>query len=137
MHSRISKLAVVLLCVAGLLANVHAQTVVGQVGQRPFPSDAKIGILSPSAAPTILINGQVRQLTAGAQIRNENNLIVQPMTLAGPDVRIVYKVNGQSQIERIWILNTTEAQQIQTTIPPSMLYVSPTGITLTVPTPSN
>ena len=137
MHCRIFKLAVVLSCIVGFIVNLHAQTLVGQVGQRPFPSDAMIGVLSPSAAPTIVIDGKIRQLTAGAQIRNENNLIVQPMTLAGPDVKIVYKVNGQAQIERIWILNTAEAQQIQSTIPASMIYVSPTAITLAVPATSN
>ena len=137
MQARISIIALVFIFMLGLVVNLHAQNVVGPTGQRPFPSDAKIGVLSPSAAPTIVIDGVVRQLTGGAQIRNENNHIVQPMSLNGSDVRIVYRENAQGQVDRIWIMNTTEAQLIQSTIPPSMIFVAPSGMTVTVPTTSN
>ena len=114
------------LCLPGMMSGVHAQVV-----QRPFPGDALLGVLSPSANPVIVIDGLRRQLAAGAQIRNENNMIVQPMALSGGDVRIIYKKNRQAQIERIWILNVTEAQKITTAIPASMLYTGPATVVVT------
>lgn len=123
------RMLVAVLCLLGLLSlanNVEAQAV-----SRPFPGDGLIGVLSPSTNPVIVINGLVRQLSAGAQIRNENNMIVQPMALSGPDVRIIYQQNQQGQITRIWILNTTEAQQITSAIPPSMIYTGPVTVVVT------
>ena len=78
---------------------------------RPLPVDAKYGTFSPSANPNIVINGQIRQLTGGAQIRDSNNMIILPVALNGPDVQILYKENNQGQIDRIWILTQDEVQK--------------------------
>ncbi len=106
---------------------------VAQSVARPFPADGVIAIFSPQYSPVIVIDGVQRQLTAGAQIRDGNNMIVQPASLSGPDVRVIYKANVQGQIERIWILNADEAQQITSTIPASNIYVTPAAVVVPVP----
>ncbi|PRC94192.1 hypothetical protein [Solimicrobium silvestre] len=93
---------------------------------RPLPVNAKLGTFSPSANPAIVIDGNVRQLTAGAQIRNHHNVIVQPMSLSGPDVQILYKENSQGQIERIWILTKDEVQAYSAGPQPATPLPSPT-----------
>jgi hypothetical protein len=58
-------------------------------------------------------------LTAGAQIRNTNNLLVQPQTLtaqlagrlAGYEVPILYTENNQGHVHRIWILTSEEVRK--------------------------
>lgn len=106
---------------------------------RPMPGNAKMGEISSSANRTIEIDGKVRQLTAGAQIRNQQNTLIQPQTLVsvlnGPladvDVPILYTENNQGQIHRIWILTSEETQNYSSDTPP------PTVATPGIPTPSN
>lgn len=92
---------------------------------RPFPADVKVGVMNLAAGTAIEINGLARQLTAGAQIRNDKNHIVQPSSLQGGLVKILYKENGQKQIERIWILNSAEITLFAKGIPPSFLFSTP------------
>jgi hypothetical protein len=96
-----------------LLTSAYAQ-----VQQRPLPTDAKVGELSAAPNKVLLIDDKPRTLTAGAQIRNYQNLIIQPQTLltelatkyAGLVVLVLYTENNQGQIQRMWILSRDEAE---------------------------
>ena len=89
---------------------------------RPLPYNGTVGTLSISALPTIVIDGQTHKLTAGAQIRNEKNLIVQTATLKGADVKVLFKVNKLNQIDRLWILTQEEVKQFESGTRPKPIY---------------
>jgi len=86
---------------------------------RPLPANAILGIFSPSALPRIVIDGQGYLLSAGAQIRNQNNLIVQTSNISGPDIEVLYKKSRQGQIDRIWILTRAEFDRIRSGVKPA------------------
>jgi len=88
---------------------------------RPLPASGILGTLKQSAMPTVVIDQQVYTLTAGAQIRNQQNMIVQTGSISGPDVKILYKKASSGQIDRIWILTDDEYQRISTGAKPNAL----------------
>jgi hypothetical protein len=76
---------------------------------RMFPPIAKRGTLSMENYPAVAMNGAARRLSAGAWIRNENNTIDMPVTLRGRQFVVNYTENNVGEIDRVWILNPTEA----------------------------
>lgn len=103
---------------------------------RPLPANAKAGELNVSENRSLMIDGTVRQLSAGAQIRTQQNTIIQPQTLTAhmrkmgyEDVPILYTVNNQGHVHRIWILTQVEADQYPLDKP------APTTPTPGAPTP--
>jgi hypothetical protein len=79
--------------------------------ERPFPGHTKRGKMSPAPHPMIVIEGKTRQLSPGARIWNENNLIEMPASIRGSDLVVNYTENDQGDIDRIWILTPEEATQ--------------------------
>lgn len=77
--------------------------------ERNFPPKAKTGTMSTGAYPEILINGQPRNLSAGAQIRNADNLIQVSTSLDG-QMTVKYTENAQGDIDKVWILTPGEAE---------------------------
>jgi hypothetical protein len=78
---------------------------------RPFPLNAKRGVLSMEDYPTIRLNGEERRLSVGAWIRNERNTIDTPVSLRGKRYTVNYTENGQGEIDRVWLLSDEEAAQ--------------------------
>ncbi|MEO8599879.1 MAG: hypothetical protein ABI656_08640 [bacterium] len=79
--------------------------------ERPFPSNAKRGTMTPAMYPAIIIDGAQRMLSPGAQIYNTHNTIDMPATLSGSNVVVNFTENNQGQIHRIWILSPQEASK--------------------------
>lgn len=73
--------------------------------ERPFPTNAKRGTMTPAIYPAIIIDGKERVLSPGAQIFNADNLIEMPASLRDSDVAVNFTENSQGQIHRIWILD--------------------------------
>ncbi len=81
-----------------------------QAQLRTIPADAKRGTLSHLQGMTVSIGGKAMQLSAGAQIRDTNNMIVLPAALpAGALVK--YQLDAQGNVHRAWILTPQEAAQ--------------------------
>jgi hypothetical protein len=99
-----------LVCILCLLAGLTMSNV--SYADRPLPANGVLGVFKPSATPNMVIDNQPVKLGAGAQIRNEKNMIVQPAALSGADVHILYKKGIQGQIDRIWILTEAEYERI-------------------------
>jgi hypothetical protein len=78
---------------------------------RPFPQNAQRGVMSPDVYPNIVINGKLRRLTAGSFIRNQDNLIQMPTTIAPGEYKVLYTENLQGEIVKVWILTDLEAKQ--------------------------
>ena len=79
--------------------------------ERPFPPQAKRGVMKPDLFPSIVINGKPRLMTAGARIWDADNLIQMPASLPVRNVIVNYTENDSFEIERVWILSEQEAAQ--------------------------
>jgi len=77
---------------------------------RTIPADAKRGTMNHVQGMTVEIDGKAVQLAAGAQIRDDRNMIVVPSAVR-PGVLIKYLPDAQGQLARIWILSPQEAAQ--------------------------
>lgn len=87
-----------------------AVTLSAQAFDRPFPQNAKRGDLEMSNYPQVLINDKVRNLSAGARIWNQQNLIQMPASLQGNTFIVNYTEDLEKRIDRIWILTAEEAK---------------------------
>jgi hypothetical protein len=94
-------------CIFALLALV---TLAASAADRPFPANAKRGTMSPANFPSIIMDGRERILSAGAQIRNADNLIELPGAIRGTSFVVNYTENLRGDIDRIWLLSADEAR---------------------------
>ena len=84
------------------------------VNTRTLPPEAKTGVLTPpSGDGRVIINGVTFQLAATAQFRNEQNLIVMPMTIQASKP-IVYVADASGAIYRVWMLTASEVSTLPT-----------------------
>ena len=92
-----------------LIALVFASAT-AQAQQRTIPANAKRATMTHVFGMTVEMNGNRVLLAAGAQIRDERNLIVVPAALP-PGALVKYQLDSQGQIWRVWILTPQEAAQ--------------------------
>ena len=79
--------------------------------ERPFPPQAKRGVMRPDLFPAIGIDGKPRILSAGARIWDADNLIRMPASLPQKNVVVNYTEDDALDIDRVWILSAEEAAQ--------------------------
>ena len=77
---------------------------------RSIPADAKRATMSHVEGMIVEVNGKRTQLAAGAQIRDDRNLIVVPAALL-PGALVKVQLDTQGLIWRVWILSPQEAAQ--------------------------
>ncbi|WP_049871329.1 hypothetical protein [Ramlibacter tataouinensis] len=75
---------------------------------REAPKDVKPARLKVTAAPQALVNGRPDRLSPGARIRNLNNLVVLPASLAGQDLPMVYRRDAAGLVHEVWLLSEAE-----------------------------
>jgi len=95
--------AVALLAGWAALAAAQAQL-------RTIPADAKRGSLRHVQEMVVEIDGSRRLLAPGAQIRDESNRVVLPVAVR-PDALVKYRVDGDGNVQQVWILTPQEAAQ--------------------------
>jgi hypothetical protein len=95
------KLFALLICALLVPASAMAQV-------RRIPDDAKRGTIVHIQDVVVEIDGQRMRLSAGAQTRGQNNLIIVPMSLP-PGALVKYTLDGNGQIHRVWVLTAEEA----------------------------
>ena len=95
-----AKLVAVLICVL-LPASAMAQL-------RSIPDFAKRGHIVQIEGPVVEIDGKRMRLSPGAQIRNQNNMIIMPVSVP-PGTLVKYTLDGLGQIQRVWMLTPEEA----------------------------
>ena len=100
--------------------------------ERPFPTEAKRGVMTPANYPVVVINDKTRTLSAGARIWNQDNMIEMPAALRGSQFAVNYTEDGNGDIDRIWILTADEAQKT----PPKPLP-QPTPLPALIPAPAS
>jgi hypothetical protein len=94
-----------LILAIGLAASLGA---LAQV--RTIPADAKRGQIQHVEDTVIRMNGRVMRLSAGAQIRNTSNVIIQPASVPA-GVLVKYTLDTQGYVHRVWILTLQEISQ--------------------------
>lgn len=107
--------------------------------ERPFPDNAKRGLMTPANYPYVVINDKQRVLAAGSRIWNQDNLIEMPAALRGEDMPVFYTEDNQGDINRIWILTAEEAKRSEPKPVPKPLPAplpAPTPKPTPAPTPT-
>jgi len=95
------KLFALLICALVMPASAVAQL-------RQIPDSARRGSIVHIQDVVVEIDGQGMRLSAGAQTRGRNNLIMVPMSLP-PGALVKYTLDGTGQIHRVWVLTAEEA----------------------------
>ena len=77
--------------------------------QRQFTSKALRGEVVFGTPPEVTLNGKPARLAPGARVRDANNLIQLPATLAGRKAVVNYTLELEGQLLDVWILTAQEA----------------------------
>jgi hypothetical protein len=77
--------------------------------QRVFDANALRGELVLQEGQNALLNGKPAQLSPGARIRNEQNLLQLTGQIMGKKFLVHYTINTVGQIHNVWILTADEA----------------------------
>jgi hypothetical protein len=77
---------------------------------RTIPADTKRGVMSPVQGMTVEIDGKRFELAAGAQIRDDRNMILVPTALP-KDAKVKYQLDPDGKLRRAWILSPQEVAQ--------------------------
>jgi len=76
--------------------------------QRTFTAKALRGELVFGAPPEVKLNGKPARLAPGARIRDENNMLHLPATLAGKKFVVNYTTEFEGMLLDVWILSRSE-----------------------------
>ena len=80
---------------------------------RTLPPEAKLGImLPPPGNGSVIIDGKTLNLSPVAQFRNQQNLIVMPMTVQQSS-DVVYINDTFGSVHRIWLISKAEAEALK------------------------
>ena len=74
---------------------------------RTIPKDAKPGVMSHLRDMLVEIDGKPRQLAPGAQIRDPENRLLVPASLAQQST-VRYLIDGEGLVHRVWVLTPRE-----------------------------
>jgi hypothetical protein len=78
---------------------------------RPLPDNAERGFIRHVQETIVSIDGRKMRLAPGATIRNQQNMIVVPMSLPPEGAVAEYQVDPQGQIARVWLLTPEERKR--------------------------
>jgi hypothetical protein len=94
-------------CVLALLLALAAA--LPAQAQRTFERSALRGELVIVAPPEARLNGQPVRLAPGARVRNPQNLLLLSGSLLEQKLLVHYTLDGQGQVQDVWILSAAEA----------------------------
>jgi len=91
-----------------LLQAVLAGPAFAQTRVPPIPADAQRGVIRHLKEMAVAIDGKLVQLAPGAQIRNQQNLIIVPVGLPPSGAAADYVLDGNGELFRAWLLTPQE-----------------------------
>jgi hypothetical protein len=91
-----------------LLPALLAAPVVAQLRNPPIPENSQRGVIRHVEGMAVTVNNKTVQLAAGAQVRNQQNLIIVPVTIPREGAWADYTLNRDGQIFRAWLLTPDE-----------------------------
>src|SRR5262245_28707517 len=74
----------------------------------PVPEDSRRGVIRHIEEMAVAIDDKPMQLAAGAQVRDQQNLIVVPMSIPKNGAWADYVLNAEGQVYRVWLLTPAE-----------------------------
>ena len=74
---------------------------------RSIPDDAKRGAMRHLQERAVEVDGKPQRLSPGAQIRDPDNRLVLPASVA-PGTIVKYRVDDSGMIRQVWILSPRE-----------------------------
>ncbi|MES2933383.1 MAG: hypothetical protein V4805_07845 [Pseudomonadota bacterium] len=92
------------------LIGFAAVSITAQAIERSFPPNAIRAVMSIASHPHVMINGKSRQLSAGARIRNTDNLIVMSSYLGNKNMLVNFTEDLNGNVQDVWILTSAEAK---------------------------
>jgi hypothetical protein len=78
---------------------------------RTFPQDVNTGIMQELDFPYMTISGRSYRLAPGAKIRDQGNVIVQPVMVRGTG-NVAFNFDQRGQLWGIWILTVDEIDEL-------------------------
>ncbi len=95
-----------------LLSALLAAHPLPQVPGPPIPQESLRGFVRHLQEMAVIVDEKVVvQLAAGAQIRNQQNLIIVPVAIPRSGAWADFTLNAEGQIFRMWLLTPAEFAQ--------------------------
>jgi len=91
-----------------LSALLPSSPTLAQFRAPPVPEDSRRGVIRHVEQMAVAVDDRLMQLAAGAQIRNQQNLIIVPTAIPQGGAWADYVVNGDGQLSRVWLLSPAE-----------------------------
>ena len=91
-----------------LLPALLAAPLAAQTRNPPIPEDSRRGVIRQVEEMAVIVDDQPMQLAAGAQIRNQLNLIIVPVAIPREGAWADYILNSDGQVFRVWLLTPDE-----------------------------
>jgi hypothetical protein len=91
-----------------LLQALTAVTAFAQPRPVPIPEETRRGVIRHIKQMAVTVDDKVVQLAAGAQIRNQQNLIIVPTAIPPNGAWADYLLNQNGEIFRAWLLTPEE-----------------------------
>jgi hypothetical protein len=77
----------------------------------PIPADSQRGVIRHLKEMAVAVDDRPAQLAAGAQIRDQQNLIIVPIAIPRDGAWADYTLNADGQVFRVWLLTPDELAQ--------------------------
>jgi hypothetical protein len=85
-----------------------AVPVFAQTRPSPIPEDSRRGYIRHVEEMAVTVDDKAMQLAAGAIIRDQQNLIIVPVTIPREGAWAAYNLDRDGQIFRVWLLTPNE-----------------------------
>jgi len=85
-----------------------AVPILAQTRPSPIPEDSRRGYIRHVEEMAVTVDDKAMQLAAGAIIRNQQNLIIVPVTLPREGAWAAYNLDRDGQVFRVWLLTPDE-----------------------------
>jgi len=82
--------------------------ILAQTRPSPIPEDSRRGYIRHVEEMAVTVDDKAMQLAAGAIIRNQQNLIIVPVTLPREGAWAAYNLDRDGQVFRVWLLTPVE-----------------------------
>jgi len=88
-----------------------AAPAVAQLRVPPIPAEAQRGVIRHLKEMAVAVDERPVQLAPGAQIRDQQNLIIVPMSIPSGGAAADYILNADGTLFRAWLLTPQELAQ--------------------------
>jgi hypothetical protein len=95
-------------CLALLPVLFGAVPVFAQTRPSPIPEDTRRGYIRHVEEMAVTVDDKAMQLAAGATVRNQQNLIIVPMSIPREGAWAAYELDRNGQVFRVWLLTPDE-----------------------------